>query len=248
MSETQISSLEIEKYMYLVKRIAWNFKKKLPPSIYIDDLIQCGCIGLMDAFKKFDLSQGASFETYAGIRIRGEILDELRRNNTQPISIMRKAKKLREATCRVESRTHKEATKKEVAKELNISVSKLCEMETSVIRSLEVFYDDHCNYDHDYDDGGIDVTTPGDTDLKHFQLPEDILEKEEFLFSLKKILKRIPEREKMAFELYFFEKELTQREIGVIFDVSEVRINQILKIVIIKIQSKLGYLYDASAA
>jgi len=237
MSETQISSADIEKYMYLVKRIAWNLKKRLPSSVYMDDLIQCGCIGLMKAFKKYDPSQGASFETYAGIRIRGEILDELRRNNTQPKGIMIKAKKLKNAIHNVEARIRRKATQEEVAKELDISVSELNKTQAASIRNLEIFYDNHNKTDFKMED-----ITPGDAKLEHFMDPKNILERDELLSMLEEACSRTPAKEVLVFELYH-EEELSLREIGAILNVSESRISQLLTQAMLKIQGRFNYLY-----
>ena len=87
----------------LVKRIAYHLMSRLPASVQADDLIQAGMIGLIEASRKFDPEQGASFETYAGIRIRGSMLDEIRRTDWTPRSVHRKAREVAEAVRKIEN-------------------------------------------------------------------------------------------------------------------------------------------------
>jgi RNA polymerase sigma factor for flagellar operon FliA len=83
----------VNQYASLVKRIAYHIMSRLPPSVQVDDLIQAGMIGLLEAARNYDAGQGASFETYAGIRIRGAMLDEIRKGDWAPRSVHRKAPK-----------------------------------------------------------------------------------------------------------------------------------------------------------
>ena len=87
----------------LVKRIAFHLMSRLPPSVQADDLIQAGMIDLIEASRNFDPEQGASFETYAGIRIRGAMLDEIRRTDWTPRSVHRKAREVAEAVRKIEN-------------------------------------------------------------------------------------------------------------------------------------------------
>ncbi|MDB9789527.1 sigma-70 family RNA polymerase sigma factor, partial [Gammaproteobacteria bacterium] len=90
-------SMVVEKYAPLVKRIAHHLLLRMPASVQVDDLVQSGMIGLLEAAKKYDVSKGASFETYAGIRIRGSMLDEVRKGDWAPRSVHRKSRKVAEA-------------------------------------------------------------------------------------------------------------------------------------------------------
>ena len=119
------SNLEevVDRYAPLVKRIAHHLLLRMPASVQIDDLIQSGMIGLLEAAKKYDVSKGASFETYAGIRIRGSMLDEVRKGDWAPRSVHRKSRKVAEAIKAIESRTGKDAKDPEIAKELNIDLN-----------------------------------------------------------------------------------------------------------------------------
>ena len=106
----------------LVKRIAYHLMSRLPPSVQADDLIQAGMIGLLEAARNFDKSQGASFETYAGIRIRGAMLDEIRRTDWTPRSVHRKARQVAEVVREIENEKGRDARNHEVAEAMGISL------------------------------------------------------------------------------------------------------------------------------
>ena len=93
----------VEKYASLVKRIAYHLMSRLPPTVQVDDLIQSGMIGLLEAARNYDASQGASFETYAGIRIRGSMLDEIRKGDWAPRSLHRKVREISRAVAELEA-------------------------------------------------------------------------------------------------------------------------------------------------
>jgi RNA polymerase sigma factor for flagellar operon FliA len=99
------AQIKIEDYAPLVKRIAYHMMMRMPASVQVDDLIQAGMIGLIEASQKYDASRGASFETYAGIRIRGAIVDEMRRGDWVPRSVHRNARRVSRAVAAVEART-----------------------------------------------------------------------------------------------------------------------------------------------
>ena len=113
----------VERYAPLVKRIAHHLLLRMPASVQIDDLIQSGMIGLLEAAKKYDVSKGASFETYAGIRIRGSMLDEVRKGDWAPRSVHRKSRKVAEAIKAIEARTGKDAKDQDIATELEIDLN-----------------------------------------------------------------------------------------------------------------------------
>ena len=106
----------VERYAPLVKRIAHHLLLRMPASVQVDDLIQSGMIGLIEAARKYDVSKGASFETYAGIRIRGSMLDEVRKGDWAPRSVHRKSRKVTEAIKTVEARTGKDYRRIETKK------------------------------------------------------------------------------------------------------------------------------------
>ena len=106
----------------LVKRIAYHLMNRLPDSVQVDDLIQAGMLGLLEAIKNYDASQGASFDTYAGIRIRGSMLDEVRRSDWTPRSVHKKSRMVSDAIRTIENRTGREARDIDVAEYLGIPI------------------------------------------------------------------------------------------------------------------------------
>ena len=241
MTKTQISSADIEPYKELVKKIAFNLRKKLPPNISNDDLIQDGYVGLIEALKKYDPSQGALFETYAGIRIHGAMLNGLRRLSFQPKSVTRSKRKLNKAACAIEMRTQKEATLEELKKEMAISSDELAKI------MVESATDITTSYESDISKGvTIDAVTVGDPELLHFMRPEETLEIEEFSHLLKTGITELPERERLAIILHYAE-EMNLKETGSILGISESRVCRILRQAHLRLRAKLKY-YNITAA
>ena len=118
----------IEEHSGLVNRIAYHLAARLPASVVVEDLIQVGMIGLLDASQQYDASQGAAFTTYATIRIRGAMLDELRRNDWAPKSVHKKHRDLMKVVSRIETKTGYEAKPKDVAKEMGITIDEYFEI------------------------------------------------------------------------------------------------------------------------
>jgi RNA polymerase sigma factor for flagellar operon FliA len=200
----------------LVKRIAYHLKTRLPESVQIDDLIQAGMIGLIEASRKYDARQGARFETYAGIRIRGSMLDELRKNDWAPKSVHRKARELAEAIKRIEGRTGRDARDQEIADELGIELDeyyRILQDGNACIISMEQY--------------GIDKEEflPGLVD--HHSNPELQFYESRFRDSLKSAIAGLPDRERIVISLYY-EAETNLREIGSIIGVTESRVSQLL--------------------
>ena len=207
----------LNKHASLVQRIAYHLSARLPASVVVDDLIQVGMIGLLDASQNYDPSQGAQFETYATIRIRGAMLDELRRNNWAPKSVHRRTRELMEATARIESRKGRDARPEEVAREMDISVDEYHEMllETNTCRILS-FVD--LSSDGNFDDNTLD--SGSSTPLQNMQ-------QEEFQSQLAEAIDELPEREKLVINLYY-DEEFNLREIGEVLGVSESRVSQLM--------------------
>lgn len=204
-------------YSDLVHRIAYHLKARLPACVLVDDLIQVGMLGLLDAARHYDASQGASFETYATIRIRGSMLDELRRNDWAPKSVHRKARDVQQVVQRIETRTGREARPTEVAEAMGLSLEEYHELvqETNASRIFN------------FGDLGVDEEYLGNEVRLQQNGPLEGLQDEQFRQHLADAIDMLPEREKLVVALYY-DEEFNLREIGEILGVSESRISQLL--------------------
>lgn len=211
----------------LVKRIAYHLMGRLPDTVQIDDLIQAGMVGLLEAIKHYDASQGASFETYAGIRIRGAMLDELRRVDWTPRSVHKKSRMIAVAIREVENETGREAKDSEVAAHLGIGLSeynqilqdslscKTFSVEELIQGEDSVIDDVHGNYQ-----------------------PEHELIQQKFQQALVAAIAALPERERLVVSLYY-DEELNLREIGKVLGVSESRVSQICSQAMLRLRARL---------
>jgi len=218
----------VTKYAPLVKRIAYHLKARLPATVVVDDLLQAGMIGLLEASRKYDADQGASFETYAGIRIRGSMLDELRRNDWAPKSVHRKIRDITEAIRSIEHREGRDARDEEVIESLGISRDEYFKtlQDVSSHRVLS------------WDEIGIDEDAFGHSLSDNKAGVHDELEKQHFRAKLSDAISSLPEREKMIVSLYY-ESELNLREIGSVMNVSESRISQLLSQAHIRLRARM---------
>lgn len=219
----------VTQYAPLVKRIAYHLKARLPATVIVDDLLQAGMIGLLEAANKYDPDQGASFETYAGIRIRGAMLDELRRNDWAPKSVHRKVRDITEAIRNIENREGRDARDEEVISVLGISRDEYFKtlQDISTHRVLS------------WDELGVDEDAIGHQPIGDSKSAvHDELEKQHFQASLSEAITSLPEREKMIVALYY-ESELNLREIGSVLNVSESRISQLLSQAHIRLRARM---------
>lgn len=207
----------VNRHAPLVKKIAYHLLGRLPASVIVDDLIQAGMLGLLDAANQYDPGQGASFETYASIRIRGAMLDELRRTDWAPKSVHRKARELAAAIHQVEAVTGCDAGDRDVAEAMGISLDEYHQLlqETSCSRMLSV-------EEFASDDGDVYERFSGTTPS-----PVEALEDEQFRTHLAEAIGALPEREQLIMSLYY-EQELNLREIGAVLKVTESRISQLM--------------------
>ncbi len=218
----------VTRYAPLVKRIAYHLKARLPATVLVDDLLQAGMIGLLEAAKKYDANQGASFETYAGIRIRGSMLDELRRNDWAPKSVHRKVRDITNAIREIENREGRDARDEEVVEALGISKEEYFKtlQDVSTHRVLS------------WDEIGIDEDAIGQSIMDTKPGIQDQLEKQHFRERLSEAIATLPEREKMTVALYY-ESELNLREIGGVLNVSESRVSQLLSQAHIRLRARM---------
>lgn len=219
----------IQKYAGLVKRIAQHLIGRLPANIQVGDLIQAGMIGLLEAAKNFDNSKGASFETYAGIRIRGSMLDEIRKGDWAPRSVHRNTRKITETINQIENRTGRDAKDNEVAIELGISVAEYHGMLQDSLGARVLGFDDIGIREDSMVAGGLSSVVSE---------PLDKLQKADYYNKLAKEIARLPERERLVLALYY-EEELNLREVGEVLGVSESRISQIHGQAMLRLQARM---------
>lgn len=205
----------VSRHVGLVKRIAYHLVNRLPPSVQVEDLIQAGMVGLLEAAAHFDPSQGASFETYAGIRIRGAMLDEIRRSDWTPRSVHRKARQVAEAVREIENRTGRDAKDSEVVESLGISLKDYHQILVDST-SAKVF-----SFDSSENPAVDQSNIP-----EHSAGPLEKLTERGFHEALAKAIEGLPDRERLVMSLYY-DDELNLREIGEILGVSESRVCQI---------------------
>lgn len=221
----------VTQYAQLVKRIAYHLLARLPASVQADDLIQSGMIGLLEAARNYDPTQKASFETYAGIRIRGAMIDEIRRYDWAPRSVHRKARQISEAIHHIESRTGRDANDQEIAAFLDLSPEEYHQTLQDASGYRIFSFEELSQDDEDGNPIGFDVPdhTPG---------PLEQLEESDFRSCLAEAIANLPEREKMILALYY-DDELNLKEIGAILKVSESRISQLHSQAMLRLRARL---------
>ncbi|PAV27357.1 RNA polymerase sigma factor FliA [Tamilnaduibacter salinus] len=217
----------VEQHAPLVKKIALHLQARLPDSVQLDDLIQAGMIGLLEAAGKFESGKGASFETYAGIRIRGAIVDEIRRGDWVPRSVHRNARRISQAIKTIEDRTGRAAQDSEVAEELDMTPSEYSACLADA-NSGRLFSLDELN---DSGDVPIDMETASDDPYRE-------LSSDSFRRQLATEIEALPEREKLVLSLYY-QEELNLREIGAVIGVGESRVSQIHSQAAMRLRARL---------
>jgi RNA polymerase sigma factor for flagellar operon FliA len=218
----------VTQYAPLLKRIAYHLISRLPPSVQIEDLMQAGMIGLLEASKKYDPSQGASFETYAGIRIRGAMMDEIRRSDWTPRSVHRKTRQLASVVREIENREGREARDEEIVEALGIGMAEYHRMLQDATTSRVLSMEDMFSPGEERDDSVF-----GESDG-----PLEELYRDAFKEALAENIDGLPEREKLVLSLYY-DDELNLREIGEVLGVSESRVCQIHGQALVRLRSRM---------
>lgn len=222
----------VVKYTSLVKRIGHHLLGRLPASVNVDDLIQSGMIGLLEAAKNYDVTKGASFETYAGIRIRGMMLDEVRKLDWVPRSVHRTSRKVAEATKIIENETGRDAKDYEIAERMGVKMS---EYHKILQDSSNAKFFDIGDLNHE-DINALEGF------CNRFQNPYDEIHNNDFKMALMNAIDKLPDREKLVFSLYY-KDELNLKEIGEILNVTESRVCQIHSQTISRLRNKLEEWY-----
>ena len=221
----------IIEYAPLVKLVAGRLSMYLGHNVEYDDLVSYGIFGLIDAIDKFDLAKNVKFETYASLRIRGAILDQIRKMDWIPRTVRQRQRKMDEAIKQIEMRTGKNATDEELARELGLTEDELCnwqsQMKVTNVVSL-----------NEFEENGPEPVI--DTSNKsHFAQPEDVVEEAELKETLVAALDLLTEKERKVIELYYYE-EMTLKEISKILEVSESRVSQLHTKGLLKMRKRMG--------
>lgn len=202
----------------LVKRLAHQMKAKLPPSVEVDDLVQAGMIGLLDAIQRYEENHGAQFETYAVLRIRGAMLDELRSSDWLPRSTRQNMRKVEQAMATLQQQLGRPPSESEIARSLKLSLADYQEMLGDSGGHQLVYYEDF--HDEDGNDSWLDRYAVDDDDPLRALLETD------FRQAVIDAIDSLPPREKILMGLYY-EEELNLKEIGAVMGVSESRVSQL---------------------
>ncbi|MGE5161287.1 MAG: RNA polymerase sigma factor FliA [Betaproteobacteria bacterium] len=223
----------VRQYAPLVRRLAHQMIARLPANVELDDMIQAGMMGLMDAAGRFEVSQGTQFEVYAAQRIRGAMLDELRANDWMPRSVRKSQRDIESAIHRLEGRLKRAPVEAEIAAELGMPVADYQDMLNGARGSQLVYLDDlgHGADDEDYLERYLVVDG---------QEPAAILRDKRFREALVGAIEELPEREKLLLGLYH-EQEMNLREIGAVMGVTESRVCQLHSQAVSRLRSKLKY-------
>jgi len=218
----------VEEHAPLVKKIALHLMARLPPSVQLEDLMQAGMMGLLEASSRYTPGRGATFETYAGIRIRGAMVDEIRKGDWVPRSVHRNARRISSAIKVVEDRMGREAQDWEVAEEMGLELDEYY-AGLNDANSGRLFSLDELNESGDLP---IDEQDAGDNPLEG-------LATDNFKASLAAAIDELPEREKLVLSLYY-QDELNLKEIGAVLGVSESRVSQIHSQAALRLRGRLS--------
>ena len=208
----------LTEHMPLVKRLAHQMKAKLPPSVEVDDLVQAGMMGLLDAINRYEENHGAQFETYAVLRIRGAMLDELRSSDWMPRSTRANMRKVEQAMAALQQQLGRPPSESEVAKSLKLSLGDYQELLGDSGGHQLVYFEDF--HQEDGNDSFLDRYAVDDDDPLKSLLDTD------FRQAVIDAIDALPPREKMLMGLYY-EEELNLKEIGAVMGVSESRVSQL---------------------
>ncbi len=219
----------ILEHLPLVRYIAKRVHSRLPPSVLLDDLINSGILGLIDAVNKFDPTKFVDLRTYAWHRIRGAILDSLRGLDWSPRLLRRKGRVLDELRERLTSTLHREPTEIELAAEAGYSVVELRQLEENLLRADLATLQEQ-SIDEENGDGTTDQ--PSDEELS----PYSLCYQKEVLELLRNSVDQLSDRERHILALYYYE-ELTMKEIGIVLGVGEARVSQLHSAAVRKVRT-----------
>jgi RNA polymerase sigma factor for flagellar operon FliA len=220
----------IQRFAPLVKRIAYHLMSRLPSSVQVDDLVQNGMMGLLDAINRFEAGLGAQFETYAAQRVRGAMLDGLRENDWLPRTLRRDFRRIEVAIAKLEQEYGRQPSEQELATALDLSLADYQRMLQDARGHQLVSFEDLVE---DSDESFLERHL-----ADHSAEPSKILEDESLRQLLVAGIESLPEREKLMMALYY-EQDLNLREIGEVMGVSESRVCQLHTQVVARLRARL---------
>jgi RNA polymerase sigma factor for flagellar operon FliA len=218
----------VRQHADLVKRIAYHLAGRLPPQVEVDDLIQAGMIGLLEAAQHYTTGRGASFETYAGIRVRGAMLDALRKLDWAPRSVHRKARAAAAALREVESRHNGEASDADIAATMGVSIDEYHRILQDALGCQLL----RLNDTEEGDESALDRVPDGAPDPLGEALDGSLRD------AVIAAVQELPERERLVLSLYY-EQELNLKEIGAVLRVTESRICQLHGQALLRLRGRL---------
>ncbi len=231
LSEDQL----IARHAPLVRRQALALIGKLPASVELDDLMQAGMMGLLDAVRRYQQQADAQFETYAVTRIRGAMLDELRSQDWLPRSVRAKARSIEDAIQTLRHRLLRPATEAEIAEEMGMDLADY-QVLLEEARGVQVLmYEDLALHREDHDGESVLDSMAGGQDGN----PLDWLMREGLRSVLIEAIRNLPEREQLLLSLQF-EQDLNQKEIAAVLDVTEGRVSQLRSQAVARIRAWLS--------
>lgn len=213
-----------EYYLPLVRIVGGRLAVSLPPHLDKDDLLSSGFFGLLDAIDRFDVTRNIKFETYAGVRIRGAMIDDLRAKDWIPVTMRQKIRKYEQAVYKLETELGRSATDAELAEELEISVSELNALVGQCNAATVIPLEEYLQ---------TDTAEAVDSN------PADSIEFLELKDMLAHAIDHLPEKERLVVSLYYYE-EMTLKEISIVMHLSEARISQLHTKAIMKMRSYLA--------
>lgn len=223
----------VTEHATLVKRIAYHLLSRLPSCVQAEDLIQAGMMGLLEASRNYDASQGASFKTYAGIRIRGSMLDEVRKGDWAPRSLHRKTREISQVIREIEGEKGRDAKDSEVAERLDMTLGEYHQVLWDARTHQVLSFEDLPSKDAQSANGLVGKT-PG---------PLDSLMSSDVKQVLAEAIDGLPERERLVMSLYY-DEELNLRETGEILGVSESRVCQIHSQALIRLKTRVAQMLE----
>lgn len=224
-SDNEIKNRLIEEYAYIIKIVSSRMYNYYGGKVEFDDLMGFGALGLIDAIDKFDPFKGVKFESYAQIRIRGAIIDNLRKLDWVPRSLRAKSKLIVKCIYELENKLNRDVTTEDISKELNMTNKEI---------------DDTIKEIHSFNISSLDdiILNKGEQPLDRTEDPQSIIEAKEYKNLIANIISNLPEKEKIVVTLYYYE-ELSYKEIGKVVGLSESRISQIHSKAIKRIRNQL---------